>query len=281
MRIGQVPERFMPTDHITYPPHNDTTIEEEMYARLKDRDIKTDRTYYPIFWTTYYCRSNYAQDQRAVQAINDFCKEIKEPWFTISQYDDGVLMGVEQRGPDNFSLSFSAGGKGDIPIPLTSKPWPNTENRPEPEFIASFIGNKNTHPIRSKMFEVLEDEPGFYLEQVTRHKDHYKDVMLKSKYALCPRGYGKTSFRLYEAMQMGTIPIYISDEHWLPYDKNIIDMNSMIIVREDEIEKIPYIIQQRDSTVLFQSYFQKELWNAHYSFDACANNIQKILESGK
>ena len=37
-----------------------------------------------------------------------------------------------------------------------------------------------------------------------------------------PRGYGPTSFRLYESIEMQSIPIYISDEFILPYS-NIID----------------------------------------------------------
>ena len=39
----------------------------------------------------------------------------------------------------------------------------------------------------------------------------------ESYFSICPRGYGPTSFRLYESIQMGTVPIYISDKFFLPY----------------------------------------------------------------
>ena len=39
--------------------------------------------------------------------------------------------------------------------------------------------------------------------------------MRDSLFSLCPRGYGPTSFRLYESIQLGSIPVYIAedDEH--------------------------------------------------------------------
>lgn len=40
--------------------------------------------------------------------------------------------------------------------------------------------------------------------------------MSDSAVALCPRGYGKTSFRVCEALQFGAMPQYISDEFIFP-----------------------------------------------------------------
>ena len=45
----------------------------------------------------------------------------------------------------------------------------------------------------------------------------YEDYHIHSVFGLAPRGYGPTSFRLYETMQMDAVPIYISDVFWLPF----------------------------------------------------------------
>ena len=45
----------------------------------------------------------------------------------------------------------------------------------------------------------------------------FVELMSRSVFALCPRGYGRTSYRMYEALQLGCIPVYIHDESWLPY----------------------------------------------------------------
>ena len=42
--------------------------------------------------------------------------------------------------------------------------------------------------------------------------------MAASRASLCPRGFGRASYHLMEALQMGLLPIHVySDEPWLPY----------------------------------------------------------------
>jgi len=43
----------------------------------------------------------------------------------------------------------------------------------------------------------------------------YADAILKSRFVLCPAGLGPTSYRLFETMEMGRVPVILSDE-WLP-----------------------------------------------------------------
>jgi hypothetical protein len=55
------------------------------------------------------------------------------------------------------------------------------------------------------------------------------DYTVKSKFALAPRGYGRSSFRFFEIFKLGTIPIYVwDDKNWLPYSE-IIDYDSFCI----------------------------------------------------
>ena len=66
----------------------------------------------------------------------------------------------------------------------------------------------------------------------------YLNLMSTSRFTLAPRGYGKTSFRLYEALRLGSVPIYIYDELWLPYT-DIIEWNKMVVlVHVDELENL-------------------------------------------
>lgn len=47
---------------------------------------------------------------------------------------------------------------------------------------------------------------------------HWEHVMRESSFSLAPRGLGRTSFRLFETMHLGLIPIYVWDDYeWLPY----------------------------------------------------------------
>ncbi len=38
---------------------------------------------------------------------------------------------------------------------------------------------------------------------------HWQEFIQASEFHLCPRGYGPTSYRLYECLQAETIPIYV------------------------------------------------------------------------
>jgi Exostosin family. len=269
MKILQIPKQFQPRNRVKYPPHNDMVLEEYVFDAIKNMSIKTRLAYLPVFWTTYYCCHKYGQDKIAVQHIKDFCSTVKEPWFTVSQFDCGILF-KHQEMPVEF-VSMSAGGEGDEILPLSSYAWPDSDIRPPQKYIASFIGYKAIHPIRKKMFDLLQDLEGFYIEDAS-NKPYYKDVMLQSRYALCPRGCGKTSFRLYEAMQMGTEPIYLSDEPWLPENlKGIITViSSAGIENLKNLGTVPETPERSD-------YF-KNIWREYGSYEGCVKTVIKILE---
>ena len=57
------------------------------------------------------------------------------------------------------------------------------------------------------------------LDRCCRYRgEEWQTVLARSKFSLTPRGFGRTSFALAEAIQLGTIPVYIwSDVEWLPY----------------------------------------------------------------
>ena len=46
----------------------------------------------------------------------------------------------------------------------------------------------------------------------------WMDDISNTKFNLCPRGFGRTSYRMSEVIQMGRLPVYMFDDvPWLPY----------------------------------------------------------------
>ena len=44
------------------------------------------------------------------------------------------------------------------------------------------------------------------------------DVVKNSRFIVCPRGFGRSAFKLYETLDLRRVPIYIYDDlPWLPY----------------------------------------------------------------
>ena len=97
----------------------------------------------------------------------------------------------------------------------------------EPTLLFSFTGRACV-PLRHRLFAIpfsrpdilVRDTSGFHAfthDQGGREKAarDYFETMLKCKFALCPRGLGASSIRLFEAMSLGVAPIIISDA-WVP-----------------------------------------------------------------
>lgn len=138
-------------------------------------------------------------------------------YFTVSQKP----LGQENHGMDlNFPpgldlLRFSAGGNTSglptVPVPLLKE-----ELKPvgyKKSISVSFQGILQRHVIR----ELLNETYGKYFLFLDSNED-WKHILESSNFSLCPRGYRPSSFRLYEALQLGTIPIIIwEDEKWLPF----------------------------------------------------------------
>lgn len=81
------------------------------------------------------------------------------------------------------------------------------------------------------------------VDNSSEHKintEEYNNLLLNSRYSLCPSGSGPNSIRLWESLACGSIPIILSDTLELPphnlWDKAIISLN------ESELYKIPSIL---------------------------------------
>lgn len=79
-------------------------------------------------------------------------------------------------------------------------------------------------------------------EKHIKNKTNYNELLLNSKYSLCPSGTGPNSIRFWESLACGSIPILLADTLELPYN---IDWNNAIIqIKESEIFNIHKILEK-------------------------------------
>ena len=271
----------------TYPPyHTGEYLEEYFFKRWNDENIQSDREYIDVFWTNNFCNSMFAgQQYENVQEQLDSVLSLDGKYFTISQFDDGPF----EKFPED-TLIFSAGGnrEGDniIPIPLicSSIPKELIPNK-EKTILASFVGSRNTHPIRMDMCNHLFGKEGYEISagnwSTTVPMDNFKkflDITCSSKFGLAPRGYGKSSFRMYEILQLGTVPVYISDVHYLPWTDEL-DWNDFCVpVNEDEVEDIDAILKSIDD-VEYNELLEngKKVYEEYFTLEGMFKNIVKRL----
>lgn len=237
-------EDFRPSTSIIYPPFKrGRYLEEAFYDFYKQHG---DRVYIPVFWTNLQTDPEFSSKKEHLQEIltewfASFPPEQK--YFAVVQHDDGIPFTI----PKDTLIFGSC--TGDIPLPLlyedTDYTLERTEQVPfnERGYLASFVGSA-THAVRKRMIDY--GGPWFlctndqWTNDVPKSKaDRYIDIIKESKFTLAPRGYGRSSFRFFEAFKLGSIPIYIYDDiEWLPY-KDIIDYTQLCIsIHESEIDQL-------------------------------------------
>jgi hypothetical protein len=92
--------------------------------------------------------------------------------------------------------------------------------------------------------------------------------MKKSIFSLCPRGACNTSFRLYEAIHLETIPIYIySDSPILPFSK-IVPWNLLVVlVEQSEISKINDIVNKMSTREIEERLLMLKFYKKIFTYE--------------
>jgi len=229
----------------TYPPFKHGLYKEEYFLKkFLENKPNTKRKYIPALWTNFQIEGWFQSQKNNMQNSldewlrNNYCEH---GYFTVVQYDDACLLKL----PENTIVYGSC--SGSIPIPLIYQDLNNIlENIPKKKFndkniLCSFVGNitsNNVEPnVRKLMFNILSHSNNFHLINSggwnpvvnKQNQDIFIQTTINSKFALAPRGYGRSSFRFFEIFKLGSIPIYLwNDLDWLPF-KDEIDYNKLCI----------------------------------------------------
>lgn len=263
MKTANVP-RELQTPRLTESLHRSYgfNIEEHVCQWFATRD---KWIYLPVLWW-----NNAAKEQRnrgygpvtAIDAVQAFVDSLPPGnYFTVSRGADGIYESVS----DNVVV-FSAGGVGDVPIPHLCEIKPGV---PGPKnILASFLGNlecggpaagaprgtSSWDPngagarVRRAMWNVFAGQDdclmvnqfiGKWEGNIPAQYTQFREAAQQSWFGLAPRGYGRTSYRLYEMFYLGAIPVYIYDEPWLPYLDRIDWREIAVLCHVSELPGLP------------------------------------------
>lgn len=267
-----VPEKFRPTIKVEYPPNNKTIFEEWFSQNVETFLESTHREYLPIHWTSYYVNHGYGKDQKALSELQQFIDSLDtdKKYYTVLQYDDGILNDISRL---DIKVFGSGGGRIDFPIPLVTMPHPYTFDSRRDVF-CSFSGGM-THPIRNKIVQLFHRSHGpnvFNIFTKPLPIRDYCEQMARSVFALAPRGYGKTSFRICEALQYGAIPCYISDEFIIPGHKDFNEYG--VLIHSDQISDIDDILKSISvDQIVSKQETGKRIYQEMFTFEGCKKLI--------
>jgi exostosin family protein len=102
------------------------------------------------------------------------------------------------------------------------------------------------------------------------NRDRYVALLANSRVAICPRGAGASTFRFWEALAMGCVPLLISDGLVLPLEETI-DWDGIVLrVAEEDVDALPEIVGALDPARLermaadghriWREWFSPENW---------------------
>jgi FkbM family methyltransferase len=250
-----VPDHFRPKHPIVYPGDNDPDFERWFFENYKGSE---GRTYLPIQWTAFYCKNGYGKQPGPIASLQKFLDDLdrSKKYFTIVQYDDGILNDLKDLDIKVFSMS---GKPMDYCLPLLCQDHKPIDPMPNRDIFCSFVG-RNTHPIRSEILKIKQ--PGWFITDKVQKMPEFCNTLARSVFTLCPRGYGPNSFRVKECMQYNSIPVIISD---VILDPHGIDVNTYgVRVMPDQIKDLPQILSQVDAQAKRIQTIQAYEW--YYTF---------------
>jgi hypothetical protein len=213
---------------------------------------------------------------RVVNGLQEWYNETvglsQQQYWTVCSYADGIVINASA----NLHVFYSA-CDGGTPLPLLCTPHPVARAK-HPQLTASFCGALGTHPVRKEMYDLLAARDG-YLVSGPQGTEAFRNIMNSSWFALCPRGYGPTSYRLYEAIQMGCIPVYITDTPILPCADELDWSTFCVVVGLDSIGQLPDILNGISIKKRRQmAYMCEMVYASHFNMPMCCAYIKRYLE---
>lgn len=278
--ILNTPELLRPsTQSLKYPGHNkDYGIEQDFHLWLKkQKSIITDDPvlanwhYLPVYWTRWHINHNFAEHDEGLAELQAGVDKVvidDSKTFTISQFDGGILI---NGGKIKVFTSSRTTNEGiDIPILCSTHRKPPLPVKKR--YLASFNGSFATHPIRVEMQKKFEMNPEVLIQGglTTRYykrwfwAKNFNINIMASYIALSPRGTNCTSFRFFEAMQLGTAPCLIGDVDVRPFKKFIPwDEISYYAATVDELENLLKNLDKKEAIKkgkMAYRYWKNELY---------------------
>lgn len=236
--------------------------------------------YLPVLWSNFYQHAQlheyvpaqFGRIQDAIRKLLDRELDQDKRYFTLLAYDHALW--DWHLFPRNV-LVFSAGGWGDVPIPwLKGSPAFTCPPKDIPlSFVGRIDGASDATGVRSKMYAALKDNALF-----SQGKD-WRRTMGRSTFSLCPRGLGRATFRLYESLSVGSIPVNIWDDiEWLPYRDRIDWREFSISIHVDDIGSLPAMLREYSPQRIaaMQSRIA-ELYEPYFSLDGTSRQIRRMV----
>jgi hypothetical protein len=250
-----------------YPPFkNGLYLEEYFKQYVIENNPPMTRKYIPVTWTNFQIERGFSYRRTRIKMQNTLNEWVKNNpsetgYFTVVQHDDGPML----RLPQNTIVYGAC--SGNVPIPLVYQDTNNTlTSFPQKTFLekrtlCSFVGNITSNSVKPNVREIMFEKfikndkfsminsGGWVVNVNSSLQEVFINTTIDSKFALAPRGYGRSSFRFFEIFQLGAIPVYIwNDVNWLPFQDTIDYSRLCVSIHISKIDELEQILSHIDES---------------------------------
>lgn len=117
------------------------------------------------------------------------------------------------------------------------------------------------------------DTPSGALE---RQKHRYAEIISRSKFVLCPRGAGPASYRVFETMAAGRVPVILSDAWVAPRGPEW--ESCALFLPEREIESLPAILKSHEERFPAMASAARREWEQWFAPDVLFHRMMEDLK---
>ncbi len=244
---------------------------------LTNDTYEADWDYLPIYFNRYFINNDWGQKTEELQKEILRLVSRNRPTFIICEYDILEMQPFLDLCGMTVFIASRRGNEGiDIPLLCSAHDVPTV--MPEKKWVASFVGNLENFGTRLEMKEGLENNPEVLMVHADEGPEYFVDIMLQSYIGLAPRGHGGSSFRFFEAMQLGRVPYLIGDMDVRPF-KKWIDWSELSLYAESGKDIVlPHLTNMATSRLTVMGNFAKTLWYEEIGYGNWCNYVLGELE---
>jgi len=125
-----------------------------------------------------------------------------------------------------------------------------------------------------------------HLQVFARPHAEWQRLIAHTKFNLAPRGFGRTSFRLAEVVQIGRLPVYLYDDvPWLPYAGTNISVEafgySVHALSPAAVDAAAMSLQRdgRNNTELVRRLEVAKQARVHYTYEGVLAQLELFLRN--
>ena len=210
---------------------------------------------------------------RAHQGRVFLYNELDQPWCALP----GLYVSMPRR-------SFDPRRQRAFPYLQLPNPHvltPGCREQP-PRWLFSFMGRR-CHPVRDAVLGLrhpqgfVADTSGTFnaldlpSDDVDERKRRYAEILGASRFVLCPRGAGPSSFRLYEAMAAGRAPVILADDWVAPHGPAWEEFS--LRVPEARVGELPALLERAEPRAAAMGARARRAWDEWFAPDVLFHQV--------